>query len=205
MTPPVVGRIVCHVLLCELPDRLVLVDTGFGTADVADPAGRLGPARRLLRARLASAETAVRQVEALGFAAGDVRDVVLTHFDLDHVGGLADFPEATVHVLADEWDAATRPRARERQRYRPVQWAHGPKVRTYSADGEPWEGRPAARELDGLGADFALVPMAGHTRGHAVVAVRSDAHGWLCMPGTPTSTAPPSAIRASAAPPPGSG
>jgi competence protein ComEC len=112
MTPPVVGRIVCHVLLCELPDRLVLVDTGFGTADVADPAGRLGPARRLLRARLASGETAVRQVEALGFAAGDVRDIVLTHFDLDHVGGAEAVIGRADRVLTGPTDGADDERLR---------------------------------------------------------------------------------------------
>jgi hypothetical protein len=34
--------VVCHVLLVEGPDGLVLVDTGFGLADVAAPARRLG-------------------------------------------------------------------------------------------------------------------------------------------------------------------
>lgn len=32
-----VSRMVCHVLLLEVEDRLVLVDTGFGTEDVRDP------------------------------------------------------------------------------------------------------------------------------------------------------------------------
>src|SRR5205823_4654081 len=31
------GRVVCHVLLIEAPDGLVLVDTGFGTADITNP------------------------------------------------------------------------------------------------------------------------------------------------------------------------
>ena len=183
MSPALVGGIVCHVLLCELPDRLVLVDTGFGTADVADPAGRLGAAHRLLRARLHERETAIRQVEALGYHASDVRDIVLTHFDLDHVGGLSDFPDATVHVAAAEYAAATHPRRRERNRYRAAQWAHGPKVVTYAAVGEPWQGLPAARPLDGLGDGFALVPMIGHTRGHAVVAVDAGDDGWLVHAG----------------------
>ena len=36
--------------------------------------------------------TALKQLEALGFAAGDVRHIVTTHLDLDHAGGLPDFP-----------------------------------------------------------------------------------------------------------------
>lgn len=41
------GRMVCHCLLVETEAGLVLVDSGMGLRDVADPAGRLG--RRFLR------------------------------------------------------------------------------------------------------------------------------------------------------------
>ena len=40
------ARLVCHCLLLETDSGLVLVDTGFGTRDVEDPA-RLGGFRRL--------------------------------------------------------------------------------------------------------------------------------------------------------------
>ncbi|MGN6605597.1 MAG: MBL fold metallo-hydrolase [Jatrophihabitans sp.] len=169
------GRIVAHVLLVETADRLVLVDSGFGLADVREPGRRLGPFGRVLGAELDEAETAIRQVEALGFSASDVRDVVATHFDLDHIGGLSDFPHARVHVAAAEWQAAQHPTARERLRYRSPQWAHDPTVVTYTPDGEPWCGLPAARPLDGVDADLALVPVGGHTRGHVAVAVQTDA------------------------------
>ena len=92
MQPPVVGRLVCHVLLCETAGGLVLVDSGMGLADIAEPARRLGLLRHLLQPSSDPATTAVRQVEALGFEPTDVRDIVLTHLDLDHVGGIADFP-----------------------------------------------------------------------------------------------------------------
>ena len=35
------GRLTCTCLLVETREELVLVDTGFGTRDVADPYGRL--------------------------------------------------------------------------------------------------------------------------------------------------------------------
>ncbi|MCT9113339.1 MBL fold metallo-hydrolase [Streptomyces mirabilis] len=38
----------------------------------------------------------------LGFDRTDVRHIVLTHFDADHIGGLSDFPHAQVHVTAAE-------------------------------------------------------------------------------------------------------
>jgi glyoxylase-like metal-dependent hydrolase (beta-lactamase superfamily II) len=180
---PIVGRLVCHVLACEGPDGLVLVDTGFGLQDAADPARRVGVARHLIRPVLDPSETAVRQLEMLGYVASDVRHVILTHCDLDHVGGLADFPDAAVHVFGPEWEAARFPTMRERSRYRGVLWAHGPKVVTYAADGEPWRGMPAARPLDGVGDGFVLVPMVGHTRGHAIVAVDAGERGWLLHAG----------------------
>lgn len=165
--------LVAHVLLLETERAgLVLVDTGFGLEDVADPARRLGPTRRLLHPALDEGETARRQVEALDLDPADVRHVVLTHFDLDHVGGLSDFPDAQVHVTAEEARGAVHaPRGRERQRYRPAQWAHGPHLVEHARTGESWRGFAGARELTEIAPGIVLLPLPGHTRGHAAVAV----------------------------------
>jgi glyoxylase-like metal-dependent hydrolase (beta-lactamase superfamily II) len=182
MTPLIVGRIVCHVLLCESNDGLVLVDTGVGLADCAEHS-RIGPARFVLNARFSESETAVRQVEVLGYAPSDVRHIVITHFDLDHVGGLSDFPDATVHTTAVEFDAANHPPTRaERRRYRSIQWRHAPTVRTYSGGGESWRGFDVAYPVVGVNG-MSIVPMNGHTRGHALVAVDADDRGWLLHAG----------------------
>lgn len=177
------GRLVCHVLLIETPrSGLVLVDTGIGLADIADPAGRLGPVfARVVSLELRVEETAARRVEALGFRREDVRHIVLTHMDLDHAGGLTDFPNATVHVLAAEHDAATRPMLQERSRYRAVQWAHATFER-YEPAGEPWKGLPCVRDLRGLPPELLFVPLAGHSRGHAAVAVDTGDR-WLVHAG----------------------
>jgi glyoxylase-like metal-dependent hydrolase (beta-lactamase superfamily II) len=109
-----------------------------------------------------------------------VRHIVPTHLDLDHVGGLADFPEATVHVFAPEHDAAMKRATQpERHRYRPVQWAHGAKWQVHEVAGESWLGFESVRVL---GPDLVLVPLVGHTRGHCAVAVRDDS-GWLLHAG----------------------
>lgn len=182
MTPLVVGRIVCHVLLCESDDGLVLVDTGFGVADCATHS-RVGPARFLLNARFDEAETALRQVEGLGFAREDVRHIVTTHFDLDHVGGLSDFPDATVHSTAVEFETANHPPSlEERRRYRKVQWSHGPTMRTYAGGGEAWQGFAEAYPVAGVDG-LVIVPMPGHTRGHALVGVDAGERGWLLHAG----------------------
>src|SRR5262244_3665230 len=100
------ARLVCHCLLAETNDGLVLVDTGIGLGDIADPP-RLG--RKWVRQtspRLDAAETAVEQVKALGYSAADVRHVLLTHLDRDHAGGVPDFPAAKVHVHRREYEMA---------------------------------------------------------------------------------------------------
>lgn len=174
------ATLVAHCLLVESNLGLVLVDTGFGLDDVAHARSRLGSGFVLTaRPRLDPAECALRQVERLGFSGNDVRHIVVTHLDLDHAGGLRDFPKATVHVHAGEHEAAMRRRTfLEKERYKKIQWAHSPLWKTHLPDGERWFGFDAVRPLDPSMPDVLLVPLFGHTRGHSAVAVRDDS-GWL--------------------------
>jgi len=178
------GRMVAHCLLVETErDGLVLVDTGFGTRDVEGKTN-LSPAfRRLVGPTLDHTETAVAQVAALGLSPDDVSHIVVTHLDLDHAGGLGDFPNARVHVHAREHAAAmARATFRERERYMKAHWSHGPKWEVYAEDGDTWRGLPAIAKLRGLDADIGLVPMHGHTRGHSAVIVKHAAR-WLVHAG----------------------
>ena len=93
MHPLKLPSVICHVLLVETDNGLVLVDAGHGSHDCDDPARRVGPMRYLFRPVLDRNETAVRQVERLGFNRNDMRHIVVTHFDMDHIGGISDFPE----------------------------------------------------------------------------------------------------------------
>lgn len=173
------AALVCHVLLVETNSGLVLVDTGFGSHDCLDPAARVGPFRHFIRPALLQTETAAHQIEQLGFRTSDVRHIVLTHFDLDHVGGVADFPDAHIHVTAAEAHGAIHaPSIRERIRYRRPQWAHRPKLIEHRPDGEPWHGFASAKPLDVIDDGIVLVPMPGHTRGHAAVACDAG-HRWI--------------------------
>ncbi len=173
----------CHCLLIEGADGLVLVETGLGTGDVRNP-GQLGTAFNLVvRPKLLLEETALHQVQALGFQAADVRHIVVTHLDLDHAGGLSDFPEAQVHIFKPEHHAAMeRPTLGEKGRYRPAHFAHRPKWVMHEIEGEKWNGFDSIRTLPGSRDEILLVPLIGHTRGHCGVPVNGggkNGAGWL--------------------------
>jgi glyoxylase-like metal-dependent hydrolase (beta-lactamase superfamily II) len=128
-------------------------------------------------------QAAVNQIRKLGFQPTDVRDIIVTHLDVDHAGGLSDFPQARVHLHAAEHSAAmTRSTLREKLRYIPAHWAHSPKWVLHDAVGEPWNGFDAVRNLGGLPPEVLAIPLPGHTRGHWAIAVRADTC-WLLHAG----------------------
>jgi glyoxylase-like metal-dependent hydrolase (beta-lactamase superfamily II) len=128
--------------------------------------------------------TAIRQIQRLGYDPRDVRHIVLTHLDFDHAGGLDDFPWATVHLMAIERQyAALQKTWLDRQRFRPQQWSTQDAWRTYSTNGgERWHGFERVRELDGIADDVVMIPLVGHTHGHAGIAVKRP-NGWLLQAG----------------------
>lgn len=166
------GHMVCHCVLVGDEDGLVLVDAGLSEAELEEPR-RLGSFARGLGLKKDPSLAARRQVEALGLDPSSVRDIVLTHMDLDHAGGLRDFPEARVHVHARELEAAReRSTLTERLRYRPEQWRdadlreHAPEAIETLDD--------AAPIVEVGGWSVSLVPLFGHTRGHCGVLLRSS-------------------------------
>lgn len=178
------AHLACHCLLIETNQGLVLIDTGFGLRDVQSPYSRLSSFFiHFNNIQFDRKYTAIAQIEQLGFSPNDVRHIVLTHLDFDHAGGLEDFPEATVHVMQAEIEAT-----RDRQgliakgRYRPDQWDEVKHWKYYTAGGEPWFGFEAVRDLEGLPPEILLIPLAGHTRGHAGIALQTP-EGWLLHAG----------------------
>jgi glyoxylase-like metal-dependent hydrolase (beta-lactamase superfamily II) len=179
------GRLACHCMLVETATTLVLIDTGFGLRDVANPRARLsGFFLSLLSPEFRAEMTAVRQIERLGFDAQDVRHIVLTHLDFDHAGGLDDFPQAVVHMLESERSTALAQRTLlDRMRYRPQQWSTRANWRGYRSDaGERWHGFDCVRDLWGVPPEILLVPLLGHTLGHAGVAIDLGGN-WLLQAG----------------------
>lgn len=179
------GLIPCAAQLVETNEGLVLIDTGYGTEDVQHPHPRLSRFfHTVLNIQFRMQETALRQIEAMGYSAHDVRHIVLTHLDFDHAGGIEDFPHARVHVMEAEREAAERKRQGfiAKRRYRPAQWDDVRDWQTYAGGGEPWFGFDSVRSLDGLPPEILMVPLPGHTSGHAGVAIQSR-DGWVLNAG----------------------
>ncbi len=173
------GYGVVHCLLVDTGDGLALVDTGWGLRDCTDPSPAVRQFAGIVGSTRDVSETAVRQLARLGHHPADVRHIFLTHLHLDHAGGLPDFPEAIVHASAREIDASRHPRTLiEWRAYRPEHWEHGPRWQPVEAFDGRWFGvRSSAPIPIGL-AEFVLIPLPGHTRGHCAVGVRVG-DGWL--------------------------
>lgn len=173
------GKLVCHCLLIETTKGLVLVDSGIGTRDVIAARKRLGRAfLSVFKPRLEMKETAIYQIRELGYDPKDVLHIIPTHLDLDHAGGLVDFPNAQIHVYRPELQQILEPTWRDRFRFRLAQFEHQPNWKVHEQVSAPWFGFQAIRPIDELSADILIIPLIGHTKGHVGVAIRQESQ-WL--------------------------
>ena len=105
--------------LIQTADRNILVDTGFHADYTADPFGvalsdGLGKFGRLLDYR--ADQNPHDQLALLGLTNIDITDLVITHGHVDHVGRIAEFPNARLWVSQRErslptpsyWDGRSR-------------------------------------------------------------------------------------------------
>ncbi len=165
----------CHCLLVLSGDEAVLIDAGIGMHDVRDPQRRIGSdAIDAAGFKFLPDVTAIRQLESRGIAASSVTDIVLTHCDSDHVGGLSDFPNALVHLASEEKENLDAGNSR----YTRHQFSHGPNWKTYSENDSDMLGLPSRRISTSADADIRLVPLFGHTNGHCGVAIY-DNGSWV--------------------------
>ena len=173
------AKLICHVLLIEHKNKLVLVDTGYGLKDIAQPKTRLGGLfLKLTRPKLDRQETAFEQIKQLGYSPADVTDILPTHLDLDHIGGAPDFPNATIHVYNKELDYALKPKLQDRLRFRKAQLQDVAKWQSHREVNAEWFDLDAIDLTEQLGFEAKIVPLIGHTRGHVGIAVKSE-NKWL--------------------------
>lgn len=169
--PRLIGGVTC--VLVETNHGPVLVDAGIGTQDYQSP-GLMRVFLKAMRARFDPRETALRQVQRLGYEPEDVKHIIMTHMHLDHAGGLPDFPHADIHIFKPEYEHIM---GRHGWEFIPRHWAHGPKWVVHEAVNESWYDFPAIR-LGGFEPEIWMVPLAGHTPGLCGVAIRKGV-GWV--------------------------
>lgn len=93
-------------LLDHPTQGMILFDTGYHTR--VDAATRRWPFRMFRYAtplRMGEDENVATQLAARDIAPEAIRWVILSHFDPDHIGGLRDFPQATVVASRLAWEA----------------------------------------------------------------------------------------------------
>ncbi len=155
---------------------VTLVDTGWSAAQCRDPRRELGLVQALfLGVRAKPGDDLRTQLLAHGIAPERVRTIVATHLHVDHVGGLADFPDAEVVTTDDELTSA---KARGQRagfdvkalarvgRFRMAPWREAPHLgfrRSTPLFGD-----------DGDDGDVMLLDARGHTAGTLGVAVKTS-------------------------------
>jgi glyoxylase-like metal-dependent hydrolase (beta-lactamase superfamily II) len=157
-----------HAFAVVHPDGVCLFDTGQ-TAKAAQPGylPRWHPYLRLARFELEPADDVMSQVDPRS-----VRWVVLSHLHTDHVGGLSAFTHAEVLVSRTEWERATGFRGRLRG-YLPQHWPPGLRPRLVEFTGPPAGPFPASYDVAG-DSMLLMVPLPGHTPGHAGLLVQGS-------------------------------
>ena len=162
----------CQCWLIETNSRLVLVDTGLGNHPQKTAAYSL---QKFAMGLESEAQGVGDQILDLGHNIEDVTDIVLTHMDFDHVGDLASFPKAKVHLQLREWEMLAQCHSvMDRARFNSKLWDHEVDWNFIETAGENWLGFENVRPLSDLIQDVLLVPLYGHTLGHQGVAVPSE-------------------------------
>lgn len=150
-----------HAFAVEHPDGVCLFDTGqTARATTSGYHQRWHPYLRLARFELEPDDEVGAQLDP-----ESVRWVVLSHLHTDHVGGLAAFSRAEVLVTEAEWERATGMRGRLRG-YVPQHWPPGLEPVLVRFGGPAAGPFPASHDVAQDGS-LLMVPLAGHTPGHA--------------------------------------
>ena len=157
-------RLATNCLLVRGPGFTVLVESGLG--DKWDERSREMYA-------IERSPSLPDSLASLGVRPEDVDDLILSHLHFDHAGGATrrvdgelqrTFPNATLHVQADELEHARAPHERDRASYQPDNWEpYADAGRIEPARGER-EIRPGVR----------VVPLPGHNSGMQAVRIDSD-------------------------------
>lgn len=160
------AKVVCHCLLLETDQGLVLVDTGLGVQDYLHSKARLGNlVSRLGRIENNLELTAIAQIQKLGFSPQDVKHILISHLDFDHAGGISDFPHATVHILSSEYNATQNFFSlKNKARYKTQQFRQHRYWNFIEPDqGEAWFNLHQVQGFHIFQDEILMIPLLGHS------------------------------------------
>ena len=137
---------VCHVLLVETDNGLVLVDTGYGSQTATTPRADRAHTPPL-QAGVGPRRNGGPPGRATWFQPRQTFATSSSHISTWITSAASPtFPDAQIHVTAAEVLGAVRePSCRERVRFRPAQWAHGPSSSSTIPTGRSGEGSQPPR------------------------------------------------------------
>ena len=169
-----------NVFVIDHRDGLLLFDTGLDPAVARNPRYVSTPverflARRIFRFEIGPDDALGRKLAALGYTAGDVRTAIISHLHFDHVGSIADVPQADLLVSQTEWQRLSEPHPerdfilREHIEIPGARWRQIEFATTDDPVLAPFGG---AHDVRGDGS-MALLPTPGHTPGSLSMLVRS--------------------------------
>lgn len=165
-------------LLVDTDRGPILVDTGLGLGEYADPTWMAQLFRVITVMPFDEGEAAVHQIRQLGYKPEDIQHILLTHMHFDHCSGLADFPNARVHVHRREYEAFTDGRIGQWTEfaYFPRYIAHQPEFVLYDQVDSRWYDFDAIRLP--FEPEMYFIPLFGHSRGLCGVAIKAKT-GWV--------------------------
>ena len=169
-----------NVFIVEHRDGLVLFDAGLNPAIVSNPNYIDSPVgrfflRKVFRLHIGSEDTLSRNLETLGYSPDDVQKIVFSHLHFDHIGGIAEFPQAELIVSSREWDQLALPHPerewilREHIELPGTKWRQIVFTPSYDPSLAHFDG---AYDVLGDGS-LTLLPTPGHTPGSLSMLVRS--------------------------------
>jgi N-acyl homoserine lactone hydrolase len=157
------------VYIIKHPEGHIAIDTGVNAQGWSFPL----PIRRIAPSSLTDREEDEigPQMRAAGLRPEDIRIVILTHLDVDHMGGVGWFPNAKILIHRPEYEFAST--VMGRTRYQPKGWPAGFAPTIYDLEPRPYGPFPQSRALGDYG-DLHLVPIPGHTLGQVGVILRAN-------------------------------
>ena len=169
--------------LIEHRDGLVLFDTGIDPAIMTDRSyirqaiGRfLLP--RIFRFHISETDRIDQVLAAEGISTTDIKLAIISHLHFDHVGGIAQIPQADLLVSTREWAILSDPHPehewilREHIEIPSAKWQ---KISFKPTNDPLFEGFDGIHDVTGDGS-MILLPTPGHTQGSMSLLIRRK--GW---------------------------